>query len=261
MSRRFPRPAPLALVLGALLALGPASGSARAENVTVFAAASLTDAFTELGRLFDARTGHKTTFQFAGSQVLRTQLEQGARADVYASASAAQYAPLVAPNLAEPGRTFARNRLVIVAPKGSAKVRTLRDLASGGVKIVFAAPNVPVGSYTRQVLDALGKDRAYGPDFPRRVLANAVSEETNVRQVALKVQLGEADAAFVYTTDVTPTLRPLVRQIGVPTRFNPPIEYPIGATRGASNAGRQFVAFVLSPEGQRVLRKWGFLAP
>lgn len=235
--------------------------TATAETVTVFAAASLTDAFTELGKAFDAKTGHTTSFQFAGSQVLRTQLENGARADVYASANAAQYDPLVKSGLVNAGEIFARNRLVIITPKGATNVKTLKDLAAPGVKIVFAAANVPVGGYTRQVLDTMSKDRAYGSDFARRVLANAVSEEPNVRQVALKVQLGEADAAFVYTTDVTPTLRRAVTQLGVPTRFNPPIAYPIGTTRTASAAGRAFLAFVQSGEGQRILRKWGFLAP
>ncbi|PYE49395.1 molybdate ABC transporter substrate-binding protein [Deinococcus yavapaiensis] len=248
-------------LLFAFLAVPSLCSAALAENVTVFAASSLTDAFGELGKAFDAKTGHTTSFQFAGSQVLRTQLENGARADVFASANTAQFGPLVKSGMLNAGEIFARNRLVIITPRGASKVKTLKDLARPGVKIVFAAANVPVGSYTRQVLDTMSQDRAYGADFARRVLANAVSEEPNVRQVGLKVQLGEADAAFVYTTDVTPTLRAAVTTIGVPTRFNPPIAYPIGTTRNASAAARAFVSFVTSGEGQRILRKWGFLAP
>ncbi|WP_027481161.1 molybdate ABC transporter substrate-binding protein [Deinococcus pimensis] len=247
------------LSLLVLLALGTAS----AENVTVFAAASLTDAFTELGKAFDARTGNRTTFQFAGSQALRTQLENGARADVYASANAAQFDPLVTKGLVTQGQVFARNRLAVIVPANSARVRTLADLVTPGLKVVVADRTVPVGDYTRRMLAAIDKAGTYGKDYSARFLRNVVSEEPNVRQVALKVQLGEADAAVVYTTDVTPSLRASVRTVALPTRFNQTAAYPVGvvANSNAPAAARAFVAYVQSPEGQRVLRKWGFLAP
>lgn len=250
------RPVTLAL---ALLAVGSAS----AANVTVFAAASLTDAFTELGRAFDARTGNRTTFQFAGSQALRTQLENGARADVYASANAAQFGPLVGRGLVAAGQTFARNRLTVIVPKNSTRVRTLADLAAPGLRVVIADRAVPVGDYTRRMLAAVDGAGTYGKDYSARFLRNVVSEEPNVRQVALKVQLGEADAAVVYATDVTPGLKDAVRVIALPTRFNQAASYPIGVVRnaGSPQAARAFVDYVLSGEGQRILRKWGFLAP
>lgn len=245
-----------------MLALLLSASLAGAANLTVFAASSLTDAFTELGRAFDAASGHTTTFSFAGSQALRTQLEGGARADVYASANAAQFDPLVKAGLIEGGQPFVRNRLTVVAPRNNPKVTKLADLAQPGVRLVLADKNVPVGAATRAMLEAVGKGGGYGPDFAARVLKNVVSEEPNVRQVALKVQLGEADAAVVYTTDVTPALRPSVRTIGLPTRFNPPVSYPIGVLKsGQGEAGRAFVAYVLSPAGQQILKKWGFLAP
>ncbi|ADV66375.1 molybdate ABC transporter substrate-binding protein [Deinococcus maricopensis] len=249
---------PRTLMLAALLA-----GAAHAEPLTVFAAASLTDAFTELGRAFDARTGHRTTFQFAGSQTLRAQLEGGARADVIASANAAQYDPLVRAGLVEPARTFARNRLILIAPRRSARVQTLADLARPGVRLVLADRSVPVGDYARRMLSAIDASGTYGRDFSARVLRNVVSEEPNVRQVALKVQLGEADAAVVYATDLTPALKGSVRAVALPSRFNQTATYPLGAVRnaGAPNAARQFVQYVLSPDGQRILRKWGFLSP
>ncbi|WP_034384096.1 molybdate ABC transporter substrate-binding protein [Deinococcus sp. YIM 77859] len=238
-------------------------GSAQAAPLRVFAAASLTDAFTELGKAFDARTGNTTVFQFAGSQALRTQLENGARADVYASANAAQFDPLVKAGLLQPGQLFARNTLAMIAPKGTAKVTALPDLAKPGVKVVIADKAVPAGDYTRRMLAAAEQSGTYGKNFAEQVLKNVVSEEPNVRQVALKVQLGEADAAVVYRSDVTPALKASVRVIPLPSRFNQSASYPIGILTNAANgaAAQAFVAFVLSPEGQRILRKWGFLSP
>lgn len=243
-------------LLFCLLLLG---SSAQASRLTVFAASSLTDAFTELGRAFDARTGHQTRFNFAGSQLLGLQLRQGAKADVFASANKAQYAPLQAAGRVDKGQTFVRNRLVVITPSYS-QVKTLRDLAKPKLKLVLASPSVPAGAATRASLKALEGSGNYGPSFAQRVLSNVVSQETNVRQVALKVSLGQADAAFVYRSDVTPQLAQRVRVLEVPPRFNPVTTYPIGVVKGGQEqAARQFVRFVQSPEGQRILRKWGFL--
>jgi molybdate transport system substrate-binding protein len=241
--------------------LGLSLTSAQAASLTVFAASSLTDAFTQLGRAFDARTGNQTTFQFAGSQTLRTQLEQGARADVYASANAAQYDPLVKAGLLGAGQVFVRNRLLVIAPRTSSAVKTLADLAKPGVKLVLADRAVPVGEATRKAFELISKSGTYGPDFGARVLANVVSEEPNVRQVAVKIQLGQGDAAVVYASDLTPSLRPSVRVIGLPGRFNPLTSYPIGVVQGSENtdAARAFVAYVLSGDGQRILKQWGFV--
>lgn len=247
----------------ALTALLLTVGSASAANLTVFAAASLTDAFTEVGKAFDASTGNKTTFSFAGSQALRTQLENGAKADVYASANDAQYTPLVTKGVAAAGQSFVRNRLTLIAPKTNSALQTLNNLTKPGLKLVIADKTVPVGDYTRRMLTAIDKSGTYGKDFSARTLKNVVSEETNVRQVALKVQLGEADAAVVYATDVTPTLKPLVRIIPLPTRFNQNASYPIGVLTGSASpeAAQAFVAFVQSAIGQKILKKWGFLSP
>ncbi len=242
------------------LSLGP---TAHAASLTVFAAASLTDAFTELGKAFDARTGHTTTFQFAGSQALRTQIENGAKADVYASANTAQFDPLVKAGLLNTGRPFVSNRLAIIAPRTSHKVTTMKDLTTPGLNIVIADRAVPVGDYTRRMLSAVDRSGTYGKDFSARFLNNVVSEEPNVRQVALKVQLGEADAAVVYSTDVTPKLKPSVRMIALPTRFNQNASYLIGTLKGAANAqaAQAFLSYVLSPEGQTILHRWGFGKP
>ena len=234
-------------------------GGAQAAALTVFAASSLTDAFTEIGREFDRNTGNRTTFQFAGSQTLRTQLENGARADVFASASDTQFRPLVGKVVAA-RQVFARNTLTVIVPRGSDRVRTLADLTRPGLRIVIAAPGVPAGEYTRQLLSAVDRAGTYGRDYPARFMKNVVSEEPNVRQVALKVQLGEADAAVVYTSDVTPALKARVQAVALPGRFAALTPYPVGVTLDSRSApqARAFVAYLLSAAGQRILRKWGF---
>ncbi|GGR07278.1 molybdate ABC transporter substrate-binding protein [Deinococcus ruber] len=243
------------------LALLLAAGTSSAANLTVFAASSLTDAFTEIGRQFDAQTGNTTSFQFAGSQALRTQLEQGAKADVYASANTAQFEPLVKAGKLSAGQPFVQNRLVVIAPRSSSAVNTLADLARPGVRLVLADKTVPVGDASRKTFDAIGRAGTYGKDFAARVQKNVVSEEPNVRQVAVKIQLGQGDAAVVYVSDVTPSLKGTVRTIGLPTRFNPLIGYPIGTLTGSANpqAASAFVQYVLSAAGQKILKKWGFV--
>ena len=254
MRRTLPLLLPSALLL---------SSTAGAANLTVFAASSLTDAFTELGQVFDRQAGHRTTFSFAGSQVLRTQIEQGARADVFASANGTQFAPLVSAGLLSDGGVFARNRLTVITPAARPAVRTLADLARPGLKLVLADARVPAGEATRRALNLITASGTYGRDFSARVLANVVSDEPNVRQVALKVQLGQADAAVVYVSDVTPGLKGSVKTVGLPSRFNPAVGYPVGVLKASPNreAAAEFVAFVRSSRGQAILRKWGFLSP
>ncbi|UBV44859.1 molybdate ABC transporter substrate-binding protein (plasmid) [Deinococcus taeanensis] len=249
-------PRAAALLAASLL---PVAGAA---SLTVFAASSLTDAFTEIGRTFDARTGHRTTFQFAGSQVLRTQLENGARADVFASANDAQFTPLLG-RLIGSRDVFTRNRLTVIARAAPGPVNSLRDLAAPGVRLVLAAPAVPAGEYTRRMLSAVDRAGTYGPAFADRTLKNVVSEESNVRQAALKVSLGEADAAVVYVSDVTPALKRRVRVIALPSRFNQSAAYPVGVLTGSGSpdAARAFVAFLKGREAQGILRRWGFLSP
>ncbi|MPY66523.1 molybdate ABC transporter substrate-binding protein [Deinococcus sp. SDU3-2] len=236
-------------------------GEAGAARLTVFAASSLTDALTEIGRVFDARTGHQTRFSFAGSSNLRTQLERGARSDVFASASLSQYAPLRSQGLAGPETLFARNRLTVITPAARPLAGGLAGLARPGLRLVVAGPEVPAGEATARTLELMTASGRYGPDFARRVRANVVSEEPNVRQVALKVSLGQADAAFVYRSDVTPGLRGKVRTYPLPDALNPPLAYPIGVLKGSQEveAAQAFVRFVRSPEGQRILMRWGFL--
>ncbi len=232
------------------------------ETLTVYAAASLTAAFGEIGKAFEAANpGTKVAFSFAGSQTLRTQIEQGAKADVFASANNNNMNPLKTEGLvAGDSQVFARNRLVVIAPKNNpAGIKELKDLAKAGLKLDIADASVPVGSYTLQALDKLSADPTYGSDFKNQVLARVVSKENDVKQVVSKVSLGEADAGIVYTTDAQVAMDKLTA-ITIPDQFNVIAVYPIAVIKGGPNPtlAQRFVDYVISADGQAVLKKYGF---
>lgn len=231
-------------------------------TVTVFAAASLTDAFTEVGDAFEEATPESNvTFNFAGSQELRTQLEQGASADVFASADYRQMEMAIDSGvIAGEAQEFARNRLVVIVPANNeAGITELEDLARPGLRIAIANSDVPVGNYTREFLAKASADPGFGDAYEDAVLANVVSEEDNVRQVATKVQLDEVDAGVVYSSDVTAELADDVIVIEIPDEFNALASYPIAFTvDGAGGLGEAFIGFVLAEQGQEILERHGF---
>jgi molybdate transport system substrate-binding protein len=247
-------------------AVQPRDDARAADKPTlrVFAAASLVDAFDELGRALERqRPGLTVRASYAGSQQLASQLEQGARGDVFASADTRWMADVVGHGLAtgEPV-LFARNRMVVIVPATNpARITRIQDLARGGVKLVLCAEAVPAGHYSRSVLGNLDADPAFGRGFARRVLGNVVSEEENVRAVVAKVQLGEADAGLAYRSDVSPRLLRYVKVLELPPAANVLAAYLIVPLKGASDpaAAKAFVDLVLSPGGQRVLGRYGFV--
>ncbi len=248
------------ILLLVLFVAGCAPASTPApEPVTlnVFAAASLTDAFTEIGNNFQTANPNVTvTFNFAGSQALRTQIEEGAPADVFASASGKEMEALVTGSFVAPesSQVFLNNKLVVILPANNpAGIDSIEDLANAGIKIVFAAEEVPVGRYSREALDKMSG--MYGSDFKDKVLANVVSNEDNVKQVVAKVQLGEADAGIVYTSDAIAA--PELVTIEIPTDINVVAKYPIAPLVESANAelAHAFIAYVLSDEGQAILQK------
>ena len=254
----------------ALLSLGvvasaPAGDATHAKStLQVFAAASLSDALNELARRLESqRPGLSVRISSAGSQQLVAQLEQGAVADVFASADErwmgyAQAQGLVA---GEPA-TFAHNRLVVIVPKPNpARIGRLQDLARGGIKLVLAADAVPVGRYSRMVLRNLSRTEGFPPDFAPRALRNVVSEEENVKSVVSKVQLGEADAGFVYRSDITPAVARYVKVFEIPEGANVVASYPIATLKDGPTpaAAKAFVDLVLSADGQRVLQQHGLM--
>jgi molybdate transport system substrate-binding protein len=228
----------------------------------VFAASSLTDAFNNAKTAFQAKNPKVSiTYNFAGTPTLRTQLEQGAKADVFASANVQQMDLAVNSGVIQGGAVlFAANKLVVVTPASSALVNTPGDLARPGVKLVLALKDVPAGGYARDAIAKMDASGKYGRGFASRTLANLVSEEPHVKQALAKVALGEADAAVVYGTDVASDVSAKVRQIAIPDRFNVLALYPIAVVKGASNApaAEQFIAFLRSPEGQAIMARQGF---
>lgn len=247
---------------------GPSGSSG---SLVVFAAASLKDSFTEAGNGFKAANAGMgdILFNFAGSQQLVAQLQQGAPADVFVAADKANMDRAVQAGLIDGApRELARNVLTVVLPEENvAGIQTLQDLARAGVKLSLADPSVPVGAYSLQVLDKLAADPAYGAGFKEQVLANVVSREDNVRQVLTRVQLGEADAGIVYTTDAQAAnagasggaVRP-VRTVAIPNQYNVEAVYYIAAVKGATHAvgAQAWITYILSADGQATLQKYGF---
>jgi molybdate transport system substrate-binding protein len=235
-----------ALAVLVLLASGCAGdGGGGNEQLTVYAAASLTEVFQELDP--DAR------YNFAGSDELATQLREGAEADVYAAASPRYPDQLYEEDVVERPEVFATNRLVIVVPRDNpAGITSLADLQAG-VKLVVGAEGVPIGDYTREVLE-----NAQRP----RVLANVVSEEEDVKGVVGKVRLGEADAGFVYATDAK-AAGDDVRAIELPDEIQATVRYPVAVVASSEHdaKAREFVELLRGERGQRLLREAGFGPP
>jgi molybdate transport system substrate-binding protein len=241
-------PAVTAAVAAACALLAPSAG-ARSERasggITVYAAASLTD-------VFPAIDGGES-YSFAGSNTLAAQIAAGAPADVFASANTSIPAQLYAKGLVSKPVVFTRNTLVIVVPRSNpAGITSIYDLTKPGVKLDVANSAVPVGSYTVQVLNQMG--------IASQVLANVVSQETDVRAVLSKVELGQADAGFVYSTDAR-TVPGQVTVIKLPAWAQPKVDYSMAVvTRSPHQASAQaFVDKVLSSAGQAVMAEFGFL--
>jgi molybdate transport system substrate-binding protein len=256
--------APAAAPTTAATAAPAVSGAGK--ELTVFAAASLTDSFNEIGTAFTTKSGGaKVTYNFGGSNTLRAQIEQGARADVFASANETEMNTLVKGSFvtATPS-IFARNRLVVILPKANpGKIQKFQDLGNSGLKIVAAGPSVPVGGYMLQMLDKMDADSSFGAGFKDKFMKNVISQETDVKQVVAKVQLGEGDAGVVYSTDVTPKVTPDVQILDVPDAFNVIAQYPIAVTKDAKekDLGQAFVDYVVGTDGQAVMKKYNFISP
>jgi molybdate transport system substrate-binding protein len=250
------------LVFSALLSVGASAQAV--STVTVFAAASLTDAFEAIATAFEAQSPNvEVIFNFGGSSTLAAQIIEGAPADVFASANAQQMQVVVEAGLIRgTPRVFARNRLVLITPSDNpAQIIGLPDVARAGVALIVAAPNVPIRDYTNTLLDQLALDPAYGAAYRTAVLSNIVSEEDNVRQISAKIALGEGDAGIVYFSDVTPDLADAVQIFPIPDAVNTVAEYPLALVQTAvpPTAARDFVLFVRSRAGQCILARWNFI--
>lgn len=232
-------------------------------DLTLFAAASLTEAFTEIGEQFQfTHPGVTVLFNFAGSQQLAQQINAGAPADVFASANLQQMQAVIdAGNIAAgSSQVFARNRLVVIIPSGVNWITSLADLAKPGIKLVLAAPEVPLGQYSIEFLAKASADPAFGTAYQESVLANVVSYEENVKAVLAKVSLGEADAGIVYISDVSGANASQVNRLEISDELNVIADYPIApiADSQFSDTAQALVEYILSPAGQAILQKYQF---
>jgi molybdate transport system substrate-binding protein len=221
-------------------------------TISVFAAASLTDAFNGLGTSFHgANSGVTVKFNFAGTPTLVTQIEQGAPADVFASADTTNMDKLKGDGFAaDTPQVFARNNLeMVVAPGNPKGIIRLADLAKSGVIYITEAPTVPAGKYALQALKMAG------------VTVTPKSLETDVKSVVSKIELGEADAGIVYTTDVT-AAGTKVQGVPIPDNNNVIATYPIVTVKATTNStvASAFITYVLSAAGQATLQSFGFLS-
>ena len=245
-----------------LLLLTACAGSSGATDnspheLTVSAAASLTDAFTDIGTAFEKQNPAVTvTFNFGPSDGLAAQINEGAPVDVFASASPKWMDAVESDGPGVRARSdFARNKLAIIVPADNpAHIEGVEDLASNGVKLVIAAAEVPAGEYARQILMNAG--------VAGRALANVVSNEEDVRAVVTKVLSGDADAGITYITDVTPELAGRITGIPIPDYENVIATYPIAVVSGSKEAdlAQRFVDYVLG-RGRQTLARYGFLPP
>jgi molybdate transport system substrate-binding protein len=234
-------------------------------NITVYAGASLRAAFNEIAKNFEAANpGTKVTFSYGGSQQLAEQIGFGAPVDVFASANTRMMDAVVKTkriNENDP-RTFVRNRLTVIFPKNNpGRIRTLQDLGKPGLKLVLADKVVPVGGYSLDFLNKASTKPEFGATFSQTVLANVVSYEENVEAVINKVELGEADAAIVYTSDVVGGQAARLSKLDIPNDLNTIATYPIAALKDSPNLplAQAFVKYVLAPTGQTVLARYGFI--
>ena len=242
------------------------SGSGGGEKeqggtLTILAASSLIDAFGELGKTFEKQNEGLTVKQsFESSSTLLTQIQQGAPADVFASAATEEMDTAVDDGLvAGKPQVFVKNREIIMVPKDNpADITEFRDVANPGVKVALAQKDVPAADYALQILDKANAQ--YGDDFEKKVLSNVVSREADVRASVNRVVVGDADATFGYASDYTVDVRDRVKVVPIPPDLNIIATYPIAALKEAKHPAlaKKWVELVTSKEGQRVLKKWSF---
>jgi len=233
-------------------------------TLNIFAAASLSESFDEIGKLFESSyPGVTVAFNFANSQQLAQQIIEGAPVDVFASANARQMDEVIEAGWIEEGsqQIFATNSLVVVLPQDNpAVLDELGDLTRPGLKLVFAAQEVPVGQYSLDFLDKASANPAFGLTYRDDVLKNVVSYEDNVKAVLTKVVLGEADAGIVYASDISGANTASVIRLEIPEALNVIAAYPIAPVieSKSPDLAQAFIELVTSPEGQAILEKYHF---
>ena len=270
--RRFPLLIFICLLLAAcagpsrnLLSLGSSSASPEASQLTIMAAASLTEAFTEIEAAYESQHDVDVIYSFAGSQQLAQQIISGAPADVFASANQKQMDLIIETGSISPDTVsvFAHNHLVIIFPsRNHADIQEMADLARPGISIVLASEEVPVGRYTLAYLDKAANDAALGEVFRSGVMDNIVSYENNVKAILTKIMLDEADAGIVYLSDLTGPAVDHLGSIEIPDHLNITAAYLIAPLTNSEHPeqAQDFTDFVLSEPGQEIIMHNGLLA-
>jgi molybdate transport system substrate-binding protein len=236
-------------------------GEKQGGTLTILAASSLTDAFGELGTIFEEQNeGVEVKQSFGASSDLLAQIQQGAPADVFASAAEEEMDTAEKDGLVSGSpEIFVKNREVIMVPKDNpANINSLEDMSKPDIKLVLAQKDVPAADYAVEILGKANKE--YRPDFEQDVLSNVVSREADVRASVNRVVVGDADATFGYASDYTPDIRDRVKVIAIPPGLNIIATYPVAALKGAKDPdlAHKWVDLVTGKEGQRVLQKWNF---
>ncbi|MDD5186881.1 MAG: molybdate ABC transporter substrate-binding protein [Methanoregula sp.] len=254
----------LALLLVAGCTSSAPAPAQEKKELTVFAAASLTGALTGIAQAYEtAHPDTKIVLNFDGSQALRTQIEQGAHADLFLSANTKHMTALQGEGLIinNSVRVFAKNKLALLVPKDNrANITSLSDLATPGIRLVMGTQEVPFGDYTRQMLGKMANDSAYGSAYQDAVLNNVISEEPAVTGLVARLCLGEADAGIAYASDVSEGDRVLITTLPVPDQYNVIAIYPLGIVRESAVQDRAtaFAQFITSPGGDAILSRYGF---
>ncbi len=256
------------MILALLLAAGcTSSGTAPApvkNELTVFAAASLTGAMTDIAKAYEAvHPDTKIVLNFDGSQALQTQIEQGAHADLFLSANTKHMTALQGEGLIvnDSVKVFTKNKLALIVPKDNrANITALSDLATPGIRLVMGTKEVPFGEYTRQVLGNMANDSAYGPEYRNAVMKNVVSEDPSVTALVAHIRAGEADAGIAYASDVSEGDNMLVTTLPIPDRYNVIALYPSGIVQESKvkDSAATFAQFITSTEGNAILTRYGF---
>ncbi|QAA33624.1 molybdate ABC transporter substrate-binding protein [Clostridium manihotivorum] len=259
---------PILAVLVALSAVGCAAkgkeskaAALEKKEITVFAAASLTESFTEMAKNFEKQKNIKIKFNFAGSQDLASSIKAGAGADIFASANKKYMDDLTKENLISKSNTFTKNTLVVCKSKKSSKdIKDLKDLDKDGVKIIVGDKSVPCGSYFYTALDSAVKGGMLKAEEKDKILKNVKSQELNVKDIVAKVQLGDGDVGIVYKSDITEANKKDLDMIKIDEFSKLNVEYPIGIIKSSKNSSEAetFVDYVNSQEGKTILDKYGF---
>jgi len=254
----------LALLLVAGCTSSAPSPAQEKKELTVFAAASLTGALTGIAQEYEtAHTDTKIVLNFDGSQALRTQIEQGAHADLFLSANTKHMTTLQGEDMIvnDSVRIFAKNKLALLVPKDNrANITSLSDLATPGIRLVMGTKEVPFGDYTRQMLGKMANDSAYGSAYQDAVMKNVISEEPAVTGLVARLRLGEADAGIAYASDVSEGDRELITTLPVPDQYNVIASYPLGIVQESKvkDQAAAFAQFISSPGGDAILSRYGF---